>query len=186
MDLLHHNSGYMLDEIERLDATLSQAPLPRLVIHGDFGLHNLLFQQDGQVIVVDFELSRLEWRVSDLVSCLSRYRYSRRDRLVYDFASIQWFMDAYQKTYPLSSDEWQLLPQVWRFYKMQSAVQYWNSYFQTNGPVRKLYSALDAISQVDWARNYPHKLVALNSLHSSSLSTRASAVQPALDYGELN
>jgi hypothetical protein len=79
---------------------------------------------------------------------------------MYDFESIQWFLEAYHAEFPLSADEWRLFPQVWRFYKLQGAVQYWNSYFETKGPARKLISARDAIAQADWVSNHPEHLLA--------------------------
>jgi Ser/Thr protein kinase RdoA (MazF antagonist) len=134
-----------VEQLGPLDELLSAALLKRTIIHGDYGLHNLLFRRDGTVMPVDFELARLEWRLSDLV---------------YDFESIQWFMAAYHATFPLNADEWRLFAEVWRFYKLQGAVQYWNSYFETNGPARKLISARDAIAQADWVANHQEHLLA--------------------------
>ncbi len=162
-DWLIQNSNYVLDELAPLNDTLCQAPLPRLVIHGDYGLHNLIFQKDGTATPMDFESSRLEWRLSDLVSCLSRLRYGKR---AYDFESIRCFMTAYQAEYPIGADEWRFLPQVWRFHKLRAALIYWNSYFETGGPGSKLISARDAVSQAEWALNYPDKLLELNPLAS--------------------
>ena len=48
-----------------------------------------------------------------------------------------------------------MLPDIWRLYKLQAAVQYWNSYFETDGPIRKLDSALDAIEQAQWVTEHP-------------------------------
>ncbi len=160
---LVENSSYILGELGRLDAGLANADLPRLIIHGDYGLHNLLIRKDGSAVPVDFELARLEWRLSDLVSCLSRFRYGKPPRLAYDFESIGWFMDGYQAHYALRDEEWALFPQVWAFYRLQSAVQYWNSYFETGGPLRKLFSARDAIDQVAWALSHPAELARLGT-----------------------
>ena len=38
------------------------------------------------------------------------------------------------------------------------AVQYWKSYFETNGPVRKLKSSRDEIERASWALNNPQRL----------------------------
>ncbi len=165
-DWLVQNSNMILEELGRLDEALNTASLSRTIIHGDYGLHNLLFQKDGRVTPVDFELSRLEWRLSDLVSCLSRFRYGEGE---YDFESIQRFVAAYQVEFPFSADEWRFFPVVWQFYKLQSAVQYWNSYFETGGPIRKLISARDAMNQVDWAFHHPDKLLGLNAQVKASL-----------------
>lgn len=142
------NAGAVAERLGPLDRLLAAAPLTRTVIHGDYGLHNLLFRGDGAVIPLDFELARIEWRLSDLVSCLSRLRFGAG---AYDFASSAWFMAAYELECPLSADEWRLLPLVWQHYKLQGAVQYWSSYFESGGPARKLASARDAIEQALWA-----------------------------------
>ena len=168
LDWLTRNSGYFLEEIGRLDEELRNAPLPRVVIHGDYGLHNLLFKNMHQAIPVDFELARLEWRLSDLVSCLSRFRYGKGP---YDFESIRWFMEAYTAVYPLGNEEWQHIPQVWRFYRLQAAVQYWNSYFETNGPTRKLISARDAVAQADWAVSHAEIVLGFNPKHTPNVSS---------------
>ncbi len=55
-------------------------------------------------------------------------------------------------------DEQTLLPDIWRLYKLQSAVQYWNSYVETDGPIRKLDSALDAIEQAQWVTEHPEAI----------------------------
>jgi len=149
------NSNHILDEMNRLDEMLRKAELPRLIIHGDYGLHNLIYQSLDTAVPVDYELSRLEWRMSDLVSVVSKFRYKDGS---YDFESITRFMHAYQTEYPIATDEWQHFPQVWKFYKLMKAVQYWSSYFETNGPVRKLLSSRDEVGQASWASNHPEQL----------------------------
>lgn len=138
---------HLFGEIQRLDGALSDAEFPRLVIHGDYGLHNLLFESRDRAIPVDYELSRLDWRLNDLISALVKYRYSGGD---YDFESMKVFARAYADGFPLEASEERLLPEAWRFYKLQAAVQYWNSYFETGGPLRKLASALDSLGQARW------------------------------------
>ena len=159
---LVQNCSYILDELSQVDETLRNSALTRLIIHGDYGLHNLVFGQDV-VTPIDFESSRLEWRLSDLVSALSRLRYRNG---VYNFESIRNFLEGYQSAYPISDDEWQYLPLVWRFHKLRASLIYWNSYFETGGPARKLISARDAVSQADWVIKNPDKLLRLNTLLS--------------------
>ncbi len=141
----------VLEELDRLDGLLSSAFLRRLVIHGDYGLHNLIYRAD-RAIPVDFEVSRLDWRVNELVSVLGKHRY-RGGR--YDLESMRTFMTAYANVFPLTPDERSLFPEVWRSYKLQAAVQYWNSYFETGGPTRKLASAIDSIEQSKWVVDHP-------------------------------
>jgi len=152
--LIEH-SNQLLEEMSSLDETLSKAELPLLIIHGDYGLHNLIYQDLDTAIPVDYELCRLEWRLSDLVSVVSKFRYKDGS---YDFESITQFMHAYQTEYPIDDDEWQLFPLVWKYYKLMKAVQYWSSYFETNGPVRKLRSSRDEIQKAAWALENPDHL----------------------------
>jgi Ser/Thr protein kinase RdoA (MazF antagonist) len=161
--LVQHSST-ILDELTGLDEKLRCSPLTRLIIHGDYGLHNVVFQKNGTVTVLDFESSRLEWRLSDLVSALSRLRFAGGE---YDFQSIRSFLDGYQSAYPIAEDEWQFLPSVWRFHKLRASLIYWNSYFETGGPVRKLISASDAVAQADWALRRADKLLELHPLRSA-------------------
>jgi len=148
-----------IDAIARLERELADTDLPRLVVHGDFGLHNLLFPSPGHAVVVDFESARLDWRVNDLISALGKYRY-RRDRR-YDVESMEVFLRAYAGQFPLRAAERDHLAEVWQLYRLRAAVQYWNSYFETEGPVRKLWSALDALDQAAWAAGRPATIARL-------------------------
>jgi Ser/Thr protein kinase RdoA (MazF antagonist) len=152
-------SSSVLDQIDRLERLLDGAALPRLVVHGDYGLHNLVFPMVDLAVPVDFELSRFDWRLFDLISVLGKHRYRGGH---YDLESMLVFLGAYSKRFPLMPDERRLLPEAWQLYKLQAAVQYWNSYFETDGPVRKLAAALDSIAQADLVAEHPaiiHRLV---------------------------
>jgi Ser/Thr protein kinase RdoA (MazF antagonist) len=153
---LCQQSHYILDELGRLDDQLCVARLPRLLIHGDYGLHNLHFHRDGTVAPLDFESCRLEWRLRDVLTSLARFRYNNGD---YDRQSMDVFLNAYVNLYPLEEVEWRLLPQVWRYCKLQDAVKYWNSYFETGGPARKLLSARQAVEQAEWALAHAHEVL---------------------------
>lgn len=154
---LSSRAAKMLGDITRLGEKLAAASLLRTVIHGDYGLHNLLYQNLDRAAPVDFELARIEWRLSDLVSVIGKFRYKTG---VYDLESITHFLRAYQCEYPISTNEWNWLPQVWSFYKLTKAVQYWGSFFETNGPTRKLISARDEIQQRGWALEHFKQLSA--------------------------
>jgi Ser/Thr protein kinase RdoA (MazF antagonist) len=176
IERLRDAAGGVLDAIERLDRHLADASFTRLVIHGDYGLHNLIFQPTGDAarwsaaaasddgwcaltaVPVDFEMSRLDWRINDLISVLGKHRY-RGGR--YDDQSMATFLAAYAAAFPLTRDERDLLPDAWRLYKLQAAIQYWSSYFETDGPVRKLASALDALDQADLVLDRPEPIRSL-------------------------
>lgn len=149
--LMAHSEKILYDMAD-LTENLNDAYLPRTIIHGDFGLHNIIFQGADCATPMDFELARLEWRLSDLVSCISKLRNRKGD---YDMASVKVLLMAYQGEFPISEEEWQWFPQVWEYYKLAKAVQYWSSYFETNGPAHKLSLARDAVNQSTWLSDHP-------------------------------
>ncbi len=154
-NFLIRSSEDFFQEMVELNKILNDATLPRIIIHGDYGLHNLIYTDLDHAIPVDYELARIEWRMSDLVSVISKFRYKDGS---YDFESITRFMHAYQHEYPIDETEWELFPQVWKYYKLMKTVQYWISYFETNGPVRKLYSSRKELERSNWALENPSRL----------------------------
>lgn len=151
-------SPRVLDSIAGLEGRLVDAPLPRLVIHGDYGLHNVIFPSPTVAVPVDFEVARLDWRVNDLISALGKHRFAAGG---YDIAAMEGFLAGYAPGFPPTSDELDLLSDAWRLYRLRAAVQYWNSYFETDGPTRKLRSALQAIDQAAWIADHPEAIARL-------------------------
>lgn len=131
----------------QLEETLQEAQLPRLLIHGDYGQHNVLVQANGTVSLLDFELSRLEWRLIDLIIVMSRTTVEKGRA----------FMAGYQSEYALTDKEWQLLPQVWQHYMLRGVVQYCHNYFEL-GDAKRLQSAHKRLQQADWALEHKSNL----------------------------
>jgi Ser/Thr protein kinase RdoA (MazF antagonist) len=133
--------------VSELGEMLEGADLPRRVIHGDFGMHNLLFRSDGTAVVHDFELARIEWRLIDLIIVLSRLGEDRgRD-----------FLTAYRATSELTRDEERHLGDVWQYYRLRGAVQSWNSFFELGG-VRRLETAQRRVEEADARAGRPVRL----------------------------
>ncbi len=145
-------SERVLRQIESLDETLVDRSLPRLVIHGDYGLHNLIFKRDGAVVPVDFELSRFDWRETDLVLALIKMIHPGGDP---DLPLIEAFVGAYTAEFPLTSDERQLLPDVWRLDRLEAGIRSWKTYLDEDGPISKLAAAVTAIDQATWIVEHP-------------------------------
>lgn len=146
-DFLVLHAQETFDEFSRLDEKLLKSNLFRTIIHGDFGLHNIIFTRDGTGVLTDFETTRLEWRLADLVSTLSR---NRSANTMYNFNLINRFLVGYQSIFPAGKMEWRFLPDVWRFIKLRSVFIGWNSYFERGGD--RLLSAIDAYNQAEWAK----------------------------------
>lgn len=161
---LSERSDYIAERLCWLAEMLESAPLPRLVIHGDYGIHNLHFLDDGTVTVHDFELARLEWRLIDLVGVLSRL----------GLANSQSFMAAYQAEYPLSEEEWHHFPYVWEYYRLRGAVQYWHNHFHMGGG--RLAAARERVEKADWVLQHRSKLWQLKYASDQQARERSARV----------
>lgn len=157
-DFLSSRVEIILEEFQHLEEKLNNIPLMRTIIHGDFGLHNLIFQKNGKVVLTDFETARLEWRLADLVSTLSRIR--SRDTM-YHFDLIKTFLTGYFSIEPIPKDEWRYLPDVWMFFKLRSVFIAWNNYFKRGN---NLSSAIDAYHQVKWVQDNAQTLLEFGKL----------------------
>jgi Ser/Thr protein kinase RdoA (MazF antagonist) len=159
VDFLIPRVDEILNKYTRLDDALQNVPLFRTIIHGDFGLHNLIFAKDGRIVLTDYETARLEWRLADLVSTLSR---SRSKNAMYHFGTARDFLKGYFSVQPVPAEEWQYLPDVWMFYKLRSVFVSWNSHFERGGG--KLASALDAYHQAKWVQDNAGILLKLRDI----------------------
>lgn len=136
-------------QLMQLHERFQETPPARGIIHGDYGVHNILFQRNGTAVVHDFELARLEWRLSDLVIALSRLDVNTR----------RTFLAAYQSVNPMEERERRLLPLVWQAYMLQGAIRSWNNYFELDGG-RRLEKACARMQHADWALAHPERLLA--------------------------
>ena len=127
--------GARLSELARV---LEGADLPRTVIHGDFGVHNLLLRSNWTAVVHDFELARIEWRAIDVIIVLSR--------LSEDHGRA--FLAAYRTALDLTPEELHHLGEVWQYYRLRGAVQSWNSFVQMGGG-RRLETARRRVEEAD-------------------------------------
>lgn len=96
-----------LERARQRAADLSWTGEPRRLIHGDFTPWNLLFEQGKLSGLLDFELSRPEFRMADF--CLSW-------RGEYD--AVVW---SYHDVFPITDQEWQMLTPVWWAFLLEVA-----------------------------------------------------------------
>ena len=112
------------DELARLESRLEAAGLDRQVIHGDFGPHNLLFRDAAPPVVIDLEISRLDWRPLEVANALWRFGFDeRRGARLADMAT---FLDAYQERLPLAQPDLALLADLWRFSHVRRVISNWD------------------------------------------------------------
>lgn len=80
-----------------LEANLPPPVAPRLV-HGDFRLGNLMFEQGRVTGVLDWELAHLgDWHEDLAFGCMTVWRFSRPDRPGYGLTSIEDLARAYEE-----------------------------------------------------------------------------------------
>jgi Ser/Thr protein kinase RdoA (MazF antagonist)/thymidylate kinase len=112
--------------IAELDAALAAAPLSRTVVHGDFGIHNVLFRRDGTAVLLDLELAHVDRRLIDHVTVLSRA----------DADAAQAFLRGYDLIHGARGEEWRYVPELWRSYRLCGAVQSWQNFVEFGGEAR--------------------------------------------------
>jgi Ser/Thr protein kinase RdoA (MazF antagonist) len=132
------NAERIGDRILVLHEALDDAQLARSVIHGDYGIHNILFRREETPILHDFELSRSDWRLIDIVTVLSRVEARLAGA----------FLEGYDDVAGPPGDEWQSLSDVWQFYRLSGAVQSWFTYARL-GEGRRLATARRRVEEAD-------------------------------------
>lgn len=141
------NAKYLEESLVQLDAMLKEASLPRLIAHGDYGPYNLLFRKNAPVVILDFEIARLDWRVFDLVDAWWRFC---NDRLLgLRINKMIDLLDAYQSRLPLTKDELRLMPEVWKFLHIRRCIASWYKFNQTQAGFH-LVRARQHLKLVDW------------------------------------
>lgn len=119
-----------------LDSIIASSGLDTGVIHGDFGPHNVMFESEGRAVVHDFELSRVDWRMTDLVGGASRWRPE----------AARAYVEGYLETRPLAAGDVAVLPAVWEHVRLTGAIQSWHTYRELGG-VDRLFSASQRLDE---------------------------------------
>lgn len=118
--------GVVRRRLTELEARVVGAGLPRAIVHGDYGLHNLLFRA-GEVVVHDFELSRPDIRLLDTVSALSRLRPEFRAP----------FVEGLTRAGGMDEGERALLAEVWEWHRLRGAIQSGEAFLRLGGEHRR-------------------------------------------------
>jgi homoserine kinase type II len=149
-------AGQLERALLELEAVLTEGALPRLVIHGDYGPYNLLFRQNAPVIVIDFEIARLDWRLTELADALWRFGEDRF--LGFGIDKMKVFLDAYRTHLPLASEELRFLPAVWKYLHIRRFIVNWYGYCDTLAD-SSLAKAQLHLKLIDWMTTNQHNLM---------------------------
>lgn len=148
-------AGELGERLARLDEVVGGADLRRIVVHGDYGLHNLVFARHDVAVPVDFELARLDWRLTDLVLALGRFGPSRT---TWHVPAVEAFLAAYTRRQPVEPDELAHLGDVWRLVRLQAAVRAADAAGRGEDAQRRWRAAREAVDEVDWLDADPRGL----------------------------
>lgn len=140
------DASWVEERLCMLDEQLKAAAPPRLIIHGDYGPYNLLFRRAAPVVIVDFELARLDWRLTDLATALPSFA---RNRFGFRFATMRCFLAAYRSSCPIDPAELALLPEVWQFLSLRRVIVGWQRCCET-GAARWLDEARQKLELARW------------------------------------
>ena len=139
-------SEELKNRLVRLDTFLKNANLSRGTIHGDYGLHNILFQKDGPPVIIDFEMARMEWRLVDIARTL--YSFCGND-VQSSLKKMQIFLEGYQTRWPLTEYEFNFFPHVWEYLNIKGCILAWYNYScKTNNS--DLKKALSSFKRLEW------------------------------------
>lgn len=114
--------AWVARELPRIDQRLTEANLRRAVIHGDYGPYNLLVRRGKPIVIIDLELSRLDWRLTDLAGALPHFA---QRRIGFDIGAARRFVAGYRRRADLPASEMALLPDVLTFLSLRRAVVCW-------------------------------------------------------------
>jgi Ser/Thr protein kinase RdoA (MazF antagonist) len=140
-----------------LDQRLSQSGcfLPKLVVHGDYGPYNILFDKRRMAAVLDFECTHLDWRAGEVISAMCRFS-GKRDGI--DRHQAKTFLTTYHSAHALTADEIALMPDILRFLRLRGLTVYFGAYFKLGAPA-KLGGARHSVWWMDWMQQNGTRLI---------------------------
>lgn len=144
---LFQHAGWIEERLRSDEEALTRANPTRGVIHGDYGVYNLLLKPGSQMVTLDFELCRLDWRLIDLVFALASV--TRLDEFHTEHEKMCLIASGYQSANPMPAEELSLIPQIWTYQFLRRVIIAWERYLESgNGSV--LVEAERRMARVDW------------------------------------
>jgi len=131
--------------------------LSKVIIHGDYGPFNLLFNRQGVAAVLDFECVHLDFRANDVIAAIGRFA-KKGSAIGIDGKKAGIFFAAYQATYPLDLQDVMLMPDIFRYARLRNLELYLRARFQDIA-VASLDRAFETMQWIDWMSDHGTHLV---------------------------
>ncbi len=141
-----------------LEERLEAAALTRGTIHGDFGPYNVLFAGNEPPTIVDLELVRHDWLITDVAKSLAKFG---RNRFGFRVNRMRRFVMAYAAAAPIDPTELTMLPDVWEFLSLRRAIVCWDRHRSTAQP----HWLDEASSKLSLASSIAERADTLAALH---------------------
>jgi Ser/Thr protein kinase RdoA (MazF antagonist) len=119
------NCEILENSLIELNTKLLQMKLTRHIIHGDYGPYNLIFFKNKKLMVLDFEMARLDWRITEIIQTLQRFCFKRFN---FDILKMKVFLQSYRCQTTLKFSELFYFPDVWEYLAIRNVVKNWYSY----------------------------------------------------------
>jgi len=129
VSLLAENTSQIQTSLSMANHILLNEKLPLQTIHVDYGPSNLLYRIAEQPVVLDFELSRFDWRIIDIINGLEGFC---KNRMRYSINKMKAFINGYLKQNGLTKRELKVISNAWEFIKLRRCINCWHSYSKHN------------------------------------------------------
>jgi Ser/Thr protein kinase RdoA (MazF antagonist) len=153
-DLLLEYGDEVKNEIQKLSTEIVKANLPRGIIHGDYGPYNILIKRNNPVLILDFELARIDWRILDIAKSLP---YFVRDSFGFSFNKARAYVKSYHSAFPLDPQEVLSVPLILKFIALKRLIVCWHRFHKTQAK-RWLKEAKVQNSRITWIENNEEEL----------------------------
>jgi Ser/Thr protein kinase RdoA (MazF antagonist) len=142
-----------VDLNQRVGGYFSQ--LPKVVNHGDYGPHNLIFSDNRMVAVLDFECVHLHLRVTDVIIAL---QFFAGRKVGFDYKAAMIFLEAYSSLYPLMAEEIELIPDIFRLILLEGLIYRFRDYFDLGNLLKLRYAGM-TVAWLDWTEENGNDLI---------------------------
>jgi Ser/Thr protein kinase RdoA (MazF antagonist) len=157
IQMIGEKANWLQDTLYSLNEILEETAPPRYLIHGDYGVHNLFVKRGAPVVVLDFELASIEWRLIDLTKAML---FTAKNRFGIRMDKMRTFLQSYHKHSSLSAREIRVLPEAWLFFTLRRLIVCWDRYCQKSN-LQYFQQSKDLMDVSSWIQSNHEELRSL-------------------------